>query len=130
MMRGLFILGTVLFWAGVAGVWVAGRGDVSAPDMPEPAGEKRYPLAQVAQHSTPEDCWMVISGKVYDLSAYLPEHPSRPDIIEPWCGKEASEAYRTKTRGRRHSEEADLLLDTYLIGVSDVEVLEPAKLQD
>lgn len=43
---------------------------------------------------------LAINGQVYDLSAYLPEHPSKPDIILPWCGKEASEAYRTKTRGR------------------------------
>jgi cytochrome b involved in lipid metabolism len=54
---------------------------------------------------------------VYDLTAYLPEHPSTPSVIVPWCGREASEVYRTKTRGRPHSPEADQLLSRYRIGV-------------
>jgi hypothetical protein len=37
-------------------------------------------------------------------------------VIETWCGKEASNAYDTKTRGRRHSEAADHLLDSFAIG--------------
>lgn len=59
---------------------------------------------------------MAIEGKVYDLTAYLPEHPSKPGLILPWCGKEASEAYRTKTRGRTHSARADQLLAKYEVG--------------
>lgn len=125
MMRGLFILGTALFWMGVVSVRVADRGGEIVADTTAPIAEKRYSLAQIAPHATPEDCWMAINGRIYDLSAYLPEHPSRPDIIEPWCGKEASEAYRTKTRGRPHSEEANLLLGTYLIGVLDAGAPEP-----
>lgn len=59
---------------------------------------------------------MAIRGAVYDLSTYLPEHPSRPDIVLPWCGKEASEAYNTKMKGRPHSPYADELLAKYRIG--------------
>ncbi len=60
---------------------------------------------------------MAIRGQVHDLGAYLPEHPSRPDIVLPWCGKEATEAYETKTRGRRHSAAADAMLASYRIGI-------------
>ena len=59
---------------------------------------------------------MAIRGGVYDLSAYLPEHPSRPVLIEPWCGKEATEAYNTKTKGRPHAPFADELLAKNKIG--------------
>ena len=41
---------------------------------------------------------------------------SRPQIIEPWCGKDATEVYNTKTKNRPHSKEADELLPKYRIG--------------
>ena len=73
-------------------------------------------LGELASHAIPENCWMAIRGSVYDLSAYLPEHPSRPEVILPWCGKEATEAYNTKTKGRSHKPYADDLLAQYRIG--------------
>ena len=57
------------------------------------------------------------------MTAYLPDHPSRPEVIEAWCGKEASNAYDTKTKGRRHSETADRLLEGNFIG--DLKQTEP-----
>ncbi|MBK9027775.1 Cytochrome b5 [Candidatus Propionivibrio aalborgensis] len=117
MMRKLFILGTALFWLCILITWIAGRGGEVAVEAPVAASEKRFSLVELAQHSAGEDCWMAIEGKVYDLSAYLPKHPSKPSIIVPWCGREASQAYRTKTKGRKHSAEADGLLGAYLIGV-------------
>jgi cytochrome b involved in lipid metabolism len=59
---------------------------------------------------------VAIDLAVYDVSRYLPEHPSRSGIVEPWCGKEATEAYQTKMKGRPHSPEADELLARYRIG--------------
>lgn len=120
MTRKLFILGTCLFWLATLAAWAASR-QPEVPEAAKPAKENRFTLAQVARHGTPEDCWMAIEGKVYDLTAYLPEHPSRPSVVVPWCGKEASEAYRTKTKGRPHSPEADRLLDKYRIGVLGAE---------
>ena len=57
---------------------------------------------------------MAIHGKVLDITTYLPDHPSRPEVIERWCGKEASEAYDTKTKGRRHSQEADRQFENHI----------------
>jgi len=34
-----------------------------------------YTLAQVAQHASPADCWVVVHGQVYDVSAFVPRHP-------------------------------------------------------
>lgn len=116
-MRRLFIVATVLFWLAVAGLWLAGeRPPTPAPQVVAGAVPS-YDAAEVAHHDRAEDCWMIIDGAVYDLTAYLPEHPTRPAIIEEWCGREASEAYRTKMRGRAHSPYADGLLTAYRIGV-------------
>lgn len=49
------------------------------------------PLIALAEHDTPEDCWMAIEGKVYDFSAYIPNHAAPPVVMTMWCGKEATE---------------------------------------
>lgn len=118
MMRRLFIVSTTLFWLAIGAFWVAATWLPEALDA-QPQGPQShvYTLAQVAAHATREDCWMAIRGQVYDLSAYLPQHPADPSVIQPWCGKDATHAYDTKTRGRPHSPYADQLLAKYRIGV-------------
>ena len=32
-------------------------------------------MAEVATHNAADDCWIVISGKVYDITGWLPYHP-------------------------------------------------------
>ena len=115
MMRRLFLLATAAFWIAVLVLWT---GSAMSPASPasKAVAPMRHTLAELARHSTPEDCWMAIGGKVHDVTAYLPEHPSAPSVILPWCGKDADQAYRTKTRGRPHSVEADRLLRRYFIG--------------
>ena len=117
MTRKLFLLATALFWLSILGVWAGSlwwpAQQVKAPVIVK----KRYAMAEVALHTESGNCWMAINGKVYNLTPYLPDHPSRPSLIVPWCGMEASEAYRTKTKGRSHSTEADRLLATYQIGL-------------
>ena len=127
-MKLLYLLTTAVFWVGVALFGAqAARVDTPAPTAAPPAAagaapastpapERRITLAEVARHARPDDCWMAIDGSVYDFSAYLPNHPSEPQLIEPWCGREASEAYRTKTIGRPHSARAGTLMARYRIG--------------
>ncbi len=115
-MRRLFLSATVLFWLAVSGAWLGAR---LQPPLAPPAApaEARYTLDEIARHDRAEDCWMAIDGVVYELTAYLPEHPSSLRVIAEWCGREASEAYHTKTRGRPHSPYADSLLPAWRIGV-------------
>jgi len=117
MTRKLFIYSTLVFWIVVTGLamtsvfWITEKQDLAE------AGEKIIPPAELAGHATPENCWMAIRGAVHDVSAYIPEHPSRPDIVLPWCGKESTEAYDTKMKGRPHTPYADDLLAKYRIGM-------------
>lgn len=116
-MRTLFLLVTAGFWMAVITIAAGGMAASPARDAKPEATAKRISLVTVARHSTEGDCWMAIDGAVYDLSAYLPDHPTKPSVILSWCGKEATEAYRTKTKGRPHSAEANQLLERYRIGV-------------
>ena len=119
-MRILFIVSTVIFWLAVAGFWLASyqRPPVQFAEVESAAepGLRNFSLPEVAQHKLEKDCWMAIEGQVYDLTGYLPDHPSDPAIVLPWCGKEATQAWLTKTVGRPHSSRANKLLQQYLIG--------------
>ena len=44
------------------------------PPMPR-SSAKTFSLAFVASHSTPTDCWVVVRNKVYDVTAWVPQHP-------------------------------------------------------
>lgn len=115
-MRKAYILVTLSFWVVVGLIWVGSMRSPATDQASVPARERDVSATELARHAGADDCWIAIRGSVYDLTAYLPKHPSRPGMIEPWCGKEATQAYETKTRGRRHSAEADRLLTGYRIG--------------
>ena len=119
-MRILFIISTVIFWLAIAGFWLADyhRPSVQIVEIAPAAelGLRNYSLLEVAQHKLEKDCWMAIEGQVYDLTSYLPGHPSDPAIVLTWCGREATQAWQTKTAGRPHSSRANKLLQQYLIG--------------
>jgi cytochrome b involved in lipid metabolism len=97
------------FWAFVAALLALSK------VAPEPAvgraadatvGAGRITLAEVAEHDTAQSCWLAIGGNVYDVTAYLESHPAPPAVLLAWCGREATEAMRTKGLGRGHSEAA------------------------
>lgn len=79
-------------------------------------GSPTYTLAEVAEHNTLDDCWMAFEGGVYDFTDYIEQHPTPPAVLEPWCGKEATEGMRTKGYGRDHSERAWQMAEQYRIG--------------
>ncbi|KAH8737036.1 FMN-dependent dehydrogenase-domain-containing protein [Ilyonectria robusta] len=47
----------------------------------------------VAKHNTADSCWVVLYGKVYDVTDFLPEHPGGKKIILKLAGKDATEEY-------------------------------------
>lgn len=75
------------------------------------------PLAELAQHNKIDDCWMAIRGKVYNVTSYIPTHPTRSTLFNEWCGKDATEGWNTKGYGRPHSPTANARLSGCFIGV-------------
>lgn len=73
-------------------------------------------LAAVGQHSTQEDCWLAIDGKVYDVTDF-DAHPGGNAIYQG-CGMDATELYETRPMGTGtpHSARAREMLDDYYIG--------------
>jgi L-lactate dehydrogenase (cytochrome) len=48
---------------------------------------------EVAKHNSRESCWVIIKGKVYDVTDFLDEHPGGASIILQYGGKDATEEY-------------------------------------
>jgi len=48
---------------------------------------------EVSKHDSKESCWVVVHGKVYDVTEFLPEHPGGMKIILKYAGKDATAEY-------------------------------------
>jgi fatty acid desaturase 2 (delta-6 desaturase) len=49
-----------------------------------------YTRAEVGQHKTPDDCWIIVNGKVYNVTKWLSRHPGGKRIIQHYAGEDAS----------------------------------------
>jgi cytochrome b involved in lipid metabolism len=82
-------------------------------------GSETYTLDEVAEHSTADDCWMVLSGKVYDFTAYIASqnHPGGATILGG-CGTDATTLFETRPMGSEtpHSQGARASHDDYYLG--------------
>ncbi|KAK4784588.1 hypothetical protein SAY86_018956 [Trapa natans] len=74
---------------------------------------KVFTLAQVAQHKFKKDCWLIINGRVLNVTSFLVEHPGGDEILLESAGKDASKEFEDIG----HSTTAKNLLLKYQIGV-------------
>ncbi|KAK8199845.1 FMN-dependent dehydrogenase-domain-containing protein [Phyllosticta capitalensis] len=49
--------------------------------------------ADVAKHDNAESCWVIVHGRAYDVTEFLPEHPGGSKIILKYAGKDATEEF-------------------------------------
>lgn len=54
---------------------------------------KSITARDVASHDSPEDCWIVVNGKVYNLTSFASSHPGGVGVIHKWAGKDGSKEY-------------------------------------
>jgi len=52
-------------------------------------------MEELAKHNTPQDCWVAIHGKVYDLTEFAEEHPAGEESIHKLGGTDGTEAFAT-----------------------------------
>lgn len=65
------------------------------PDKSDEASteQKEYTLADVAKHTTAEDCWVAVNGAVLDVTSFLEDHPGGAKAILLYAGKDASKEF-------------------------------------
>ncbi|EMD33162.1 hypothetical protein CERSUDRAFT_118224 [Gelatoporia subvermispora B] len=47
----------------------------------------------VAKHNSRESCWIIVSGKVYDVTDFMDDHPGGSKIILKYAGMDATAEY-------------------------------------
>ncbi|KAK9075250.1 hypothetical protein SSX86_003571 [Deinandra increscens subsp. villosa] len=52
--------------------------------------QKTFVFDDVCKHNKPDDCWLLISGKVYDVTQFVDNHPGGWDVWRRATGKDAT----------------------------------------
>ncbi|XP_022974337.1 cytochrome b5-like [Cucurbita maxima] len=73
---------------------------------------KVHPFEEVAKHNKTKDCWLVISGKVYDVTPFMEDHPGGDEVLLAATGKDATNDFEDVG----HSDSAREMMDKYYIG--------------
>ena len=68
-------------------------------------------MAEIEKHNTARSCWLLIDGKVYDVTDYK-DHPGEFDELLQASGKDATDRFN----GIGHSDGAKESMADWLIG--------------
>ncbi|KAI1849258.1 hypothetical protein JX265_008670 [Neoarthrinium moseri] len=55
--------------------------------------DKLISAEEVVKHNTPDSCWVVLYGHVYDVTDFLSSHPGGSKVILQLAGRDATEEY-------------------------------------
>ncbi|XP_010912740.1 uncharacterized protein [Elaeis guineensis] len=75
---------------------------------------KKYSPSEISLHTTKKDCWLLIHGKVYDVTNFLEDHPGGEDaLLHASANGDATQKFEEVG----HSSTAFSMMEGYLIGV-------------
>lgn len=63
-----------------------------AAGEPEPA-PSYFTVADVATHNSYSDCWIIVQGKVFDMTGFDSIHPGGSEAIMKLCGKDGTRKF-------------------------------------
>lgn len=96
---------------GAESVW---EEDYAAAQKPISRENLVLTMNEVQQRNTPEACWTVVDGIVYDMTTFIERHPAGASDIKDMCGKDATEDFQGEHQGQGEPEK---WLETLRIGV-------------
>lgn len=110
---GIMVLTYLAGHSGAEAVWKEQMEAARQP--PDSAASITGPitLAEVAEHSSSEDCWSVVDGTVYDLTGFISRHPAGAGAVIGMCGRDASGSFNGAHDGQA---EAEGWLEVFRIG--------------
>ncbi|CAJ2667383.1 cytochrome b5 isoform a-like protein [Trifolium pratense] len=76
---------------------------------------KLHTFDEVSKHNKTKDCWLILSGKVYDVTPFMEDHPGGDEVLLSATGKDATNDFEDVG----HSDSAREMMDKYYIGEID-----------
>ena len=123
MKKSYVIVGIVaLLIAGTAFVLLSGKKETAQSESTQTTPStstqsstetSSYTASEVATHNTQNDCWTIINSSVYNITAYVPQHPGGIAEITKICGKDGTSLFEGN---REHDATADAQLARLKIG--------------
>ncbi|XP_074769653.1 cytochrome b5 type B isoform X2 [Athene noctua] len=71
-----------------------------------------FTLEEVGKRNSNSEAWLVIHGRVYDVTRFLEEHPGGEEVLLEQAGRDATECFEDVG----HSMDAREMLKQYYIG--------------
>jgi hypothetical protein len=90
------------------------QGSTAAPPAVPGEGNSTITLAQLSTHSTEADCWVGYDGKVYDVTAFIPNHKNYQALLVPLCG--TSDKFKAAFEGKHGTSKVNVLESQPLMG--------------
>ncbi|ORY01636.1 NAD(P)H-nitrate reductase [Basidiobolus meristosporus CBS 931.73] len=77
----------------------------------KPKGDKSFTQEEISKHNQPDDCWMVINKRVYDVTDFIKEHPGGAESLTLNAAMDCTEDFVAV-----HSTNAHEILEKYYVG--------------
>jgi len=71
-----------------------------------------YSLADIASYNSNQKAWVVIHNNIYDVTAFLNEHPGGEEVLLEQASKDATEAFEDVG----HSTDAREMMKKFKVG--------------
>lgn len=70
--------------------------DQALVDQNLSAGVIKLTNSEVRKHNSRGDCWSIVSGKVYNLTSFVQQHPGGIELISSICGIDGTAAFSSQ----------------------------------
>jgi cytochrome b involved in lipid metabolism len=95
-----------------AGSSAPARAFASREEELDSKGVTYYSKEAVAKHNKPDDIWIIVDGKVFDVTPYVDKHLGGEDAITRYAGQDNTAPFH----GEQHPLKVREVLDEFYIG--------------
>jgi len=85
--------------SGAEAAWAGTFEQAKTPIASTQQRERPISLQEVARHNTAGDCWSIVEGAVYDLTAFIERHPAGSQAVIEMCGIDATADFLSEHAG-------------------------------